>query len=179
MTRCSICGTLIKPDDAVTDCAECHQQYHRPCWEEIDGCATYGCASAAEAEKAPPPVVVGAGWGDEKECPACDAKIPSSRLVCRCGARFPWADPMTRDEYRAWTERERAITAAKRIIVATFLVTLTGVVAPLSGLFAFAYARARRSLLEGADGTYLAMAYGSAAIGVIYVIILALLAFGL
>jgi hypothetical protein len=179
MARCSICGTVVKPDDGVTSCPECTQDYHAACWTEIGGCATYGCTAAAEAEKPPPPVVAGAGWGDEKACPECGASIPSSRLVCRCGARFPWADPMTAEEYAAWRAREAAVSSTKKVIIALFVLSLIGVLAPLAGFTAVVYARGKRRHLVGGDGTYLAMAYGSAAIGAVYMVILALLGLGL
>ena len=107
--RCAICGTLVRGAEQVTSCPECRQDYHEACWSAIGGCATYGCKSAAVAEKPPPPEDVGGGWGDEKTCPSCGRTIGSSLLVCPCGARFPWPDPMTKSEFSAWTARERSI----------------------------------------------------------------------
>ena len=178
MARCSICGTLVRPDDATTSCPDCEQQYHEPCWTEIGGCATYGCKSAAVAEKAAPPVLVGAGWGDEKTCPSCNATISSSALVCRCKARFPWADPMTMSEYAGWLSSERSIVSAKKTIIALFLLSIAGGPAPITGAIAVFFAHKRRVQLGGAHGTYLAMAYGSGALGAIYLVILLLLALG-
>ena len=178
-TRCSICGTLVRPDDGSTSCPDCEQEYHEPCWAEIGGCATYGCKSAAVAEKPAAPVLVGAGWGDEKTCPSCNLTIPSSALVCRCKARFPWADPMSMAEYAAWLRSERAIASAKKTIITLFLLSIAGGPAPLTGAIAVFYAHKRRVQLGGAHGTYLAMAYGSGALGAIYLVILLLLALGL
>jgi hypothetical protein len=177
--RCSICGTLVKEEDAATACPDCEQSYHTACWDEIGGCATYGCKSAAEAEKAaPPPRLVGAGWGDEKECPACSASIPSSRLVCRCGATFPWADPMTPAEYESWIAGQNEIVSTKRVILALFLASLLGPPAPLTGAVGLWYARSRKGSLHGADATYVAMAYGGAALGAVQAVTLLLLALG-
>src|SRR5438876_1806454 len=117
MARCSICGTLIQPDEApsaVTRCDECKQEYHQACWDEIGGCATYGCRQAAQAEKPPPPVQTGGGWGDTKPCPSCGTNIAASLLVCICGARFPWADPMTPLEYSDWHRKEDDVASSKK-----------------------------------------------------------------
>ena len=114
MARCSICYTVLADGEAVTSCTECHTDYHQSCWTEIGGCGSYGCKQAAVAQKPPLPVLVGAGWGDSKPCPACGNQIGASLLVCGCGARFPWADPISRDEYREIVDRDRAIAGCSR-----------------------------------------------------------------
>jgi hypothetical protein len=167
--RCAICGTLVRDTEEVTSCPECRQDYHAACWDEIGGCATYGCKSAAVAEKPPPPENVGGGWGDEKECPSCGQTIASSLLVCLCGARFPWADPMTREEYSAWRAREESLASSRKVLTALFLMSLAGFLAPLAGPIAGFYAFRQRKKLMGANGVYLAIGYGSAALGVTYV----------
>lgn len=165
MSRCSICCTVIAESEPVTGCPECQQDYHQMCWDEIGGCGTYGCKQAAVAEKPPPPVLVGAGWGDEKPCPACNRQIGASLLVCSCGARFPWADAMTAGDYQLWLDEQAAIARARKLLVVLFLLSLAIVTAPIAGPVAGLYARARRKLLAGTNGTYLAMGYGSAALG--------------
>ncbi len=175
-SRCAICGTRIRDEDAVSTCADCEHDYHEACWNEIGGCATYGCKQAAVAEKAPPRRTVGAGWGDEKECPACETTIASSLLVCPCGARFPWADPMEPREYRQWLAREGKIASARSVLVALFVATLAGFPAPICGPLAGLYAFRRRSELAGRDGVYLAIGYGSAALGAAYLVTVVVLA---
>jgi hypothetical protein len=178
MARCSICYTLVKPGDPVHACPECRQEYHETCWTELGGCGTYGCAAGAVADKPPLPVLVGAGWGDGKTCPACGAQIGASLLVCACGARFPWPEPMTPDEYRAYTADLRAIAVSKRVLVILFLLSIIGVTAPLAGSAAGFYAWRKRRQLGGAHGTFLALGAGSAALGSVYVIVILLLALG-
>ena len=178
MTRCSICYTLMSPGEAVTTCPECQQDYHASCWTEVGGCGSYGCKQAAVAEKPPLPVVVGAGWGDSKTCPQCGLEISASLLVCSCRARFPWADPMTREEYAEWVAQQDAIARSRRLLIALFVATLTGVSAPIAGPIAGIYAWLRRKRLAGTGGTYLAMGYGSAAIGAVYAILIGLTALG-
>jgi hypothetical protein len=178
VSRCSICHTLIQPGEETTRCRECEQDYHRSCWTEIGGCGTYGCKAAAVADKPPPPVLVGGGWGDTKQCPACGLVIGSSLLGCRCGARFPYADPMSPAEYEVHRDRERRVASTKAILVVLFILSLLGLPAPLTGLIAGGLAFARRKVLAGAYGTYLAIGYGSAALGLVYGLIILLATLG-
>lgn len=179
MARCSICYTVINPSDPTTTCSDCQQGYHTSCWTEIGGCGTYGCKQAAIAEKPPVPVLVGQGWGDTKPCPACSAQISSSLLVCStCRARFPWADPMTASDYRAWVVKEEGIASTRRRLFWMFILSLIGVTAPVIGPAAGIYAHARREELAGTGGTYLAMGYGSAVLGAIYAILIVLVVTG-
>ncbi|WP_428267184.1 hypothetical protein [Haliangium sp.] len=178
MARCTICHTRIDATDEVTECASCKQSYHASCWTELGGCGTYGCDRVAPADKPPPPAVVGAGWGDTKSCPNCHTDIASSLLVCGCGATFPWADPMTSGEYTAWKAEKEQIATSKKVLVGLFLGSLFGGTAPLCGPAAGLYAYSCRDRLAE-NGTYLALGYGSAALGLTYTLIIVLLALGL
>lgn len=178
MARCSICYTVLREGEPVTGCPECRQDYHKTCWDEIGGCGTYGCKHAAVAQKPPPPVLVGAGWGDTKPCPWCAEQIGSSLLVCRCGARFPWADPMTVEEYQRWVEEQRAVAGARKVLILMFVLSLIVVTSPVAGPIAGLYAFVQRKRLAGANGTYLAMGYGSAALGVLFTALILAAALG-
>src|SRR5438874_11453912 len=133
MARCSICYTMIRDDaEAATACPECHTDYHQTCWNEIGGCGTYGCKQAAVAQKPPVPVVVGAGWGDTKPCPNCGSNISSSLLVCTCGARFPWADPMTIVDFNEWRDEQRALAGSRTLLTWLFIISLFVITAPVT-----------------------------------------------
>ena len=179
MIRCSICHTRVADTDAKEDCPDCQQSYHASCWGELGGCATYGCKSTPAAVKPAPLVGAGAGWGDTKSCPSCNASINSSRLVCSCGAKFPFADPMTSAEYQEWQSKESAIRGSKRVILGLFLGSIIGVTAPLCGLLAGVFGYMKRKQLAGEHGTYLALACGSAALGVVYTMSIITIALGL
>jgi hypothetical protein len=178
MARCAICYTMITDSEAPTACPECQQDYHKSCWDEIGGCGSYGCKHAAVAEKPPLPVLVGAGWGDTKPCPHCGRDINSSLLVCSCGAKFPWADPMTITDYAEWLDQQKSISSARSLLIVLFLLSLIGFTAPIAGPVAGLYAWFKRTKLAGTGGTYLAMGYGSAAIGAIYTALIVLIALG-
>jgi hypothetical protein len=178
MSRCSICYTVLAQGETAIACPDCQQDYHKLCWDEIGGCGSYGCKQAAVAQKPPLPVLVGAGWGDTKPCPQCGQQISSSLLVCTCRARFPWADAMTPEEYRSWLDQQGAIARARQLLIVLFLLSLVGLTAPLAGAIAGIYAWRRRKLLAGTGGTYLAMGYGSAAIGTVYALLIGICALG-
>jgi len=144
----------------------------------MGGCATYGCKAAAIAEKPPVATSVSRGWGDEKVCPACSSTLKASLLGCACGARFPWADPMTKEDYESWV-KERELQRDRRIqLIVLFVFTIMGLLAPISGTIAGIQAYRSRTLLVGEVGTYLALGYGAAVIGFVYTIVFVLLLFG-
>ena len=178
MKRCSICKTLIPDSDVTFVCAECNSPYHQICWEQLGGCATYGCKAAAIPEKPSLPTSVNRGWGDDKACPNCHDLIPSSLLICRCGARFPWADPMTAEEYQVWLMEDEQRTLKRKQLIYLFLISLLGLPAPITGTIAGIQAYRFRKVLVGEVGTYLALGYGAFVIGVVYSVVFILLYFG-
>lgn len=178
MTRCSICHTVVAEGEETHFCPECAVASHVNCWEGIGGCATYGCPAAAAAEKPPPPANIGAGWGDEKTCPACKRSLNASLLTCGCGALFPWADPMTPAEYSDHLAELEDRKKLKRIFVVLFALTLTALLAPITGLVAGLTARAKKEELKGQDGAFLALGYGTAALGGAHALVWLVLAMG-
>jgi hypothetical protein len=176
--RCSICRTLVQSADEKVACDQCRQTYHASCWKDLGGCATYGCTKAPDVEKPAPPVAAGAGWGDEKQCPACRRTIASGALFCPCGARFPYADPMSPAEWREHERRRLEGRRRRTSILVLFLLSLSGILAPLTGAFAGWIAWNHRAELEGAGGTYAAMGFGAATLGATYAVVLFLLAIG-
>lgn len=169
----------MQPSDPSTTCDACRQVFHASCWAELGGCATYGCTRAPAVEKPAPPTIVGMGWGDTKPCPACGGTIGSGLLLCRCGAEFPYADPMTPAEYAAWKKKGDTARTARRTLLVLFVASLAGVTAPVTGAIAGFVAWRERKRMQGADGTYLAMGYGAAALGATYTIMILLLLAGL
>lgn len=178
MERCQICKTLIREDEAKIICSECGTAHHQECWERIDGCSMYGCSAAPILEKAPVTSTIGRGWGDEKECPSCHMPINSSLMICLCGARFPWADPMTTLEYDAWMMTERSAAGDRRMLVILFAVTLIGILGPLTGTLAGIKAWRSHDALVGEHGPFLALGYSAAVIGLVYGLVFLLIWLG-
>lgn len=178
MTRCSICHTRVLEHEEVQTCRECGQAYHAECWRDNGGCATYGCPAAPAGEK---PILLrhaGAGWGDEKTCPACGATLPAAMLGCRCGAIFPWADPITPPEYADWLAKNARRRETRRLLVVLFVLAILAIPAPIAGGVAAWVARSRRDLMTGPDGTFLALGWGTAVIGATWTLVFAALAMG-
>jgi len=44
---CPYCRATIAPEQSAVTCTRCGLPYHRECWQENGGCATYGCAGGA------------------------------------------------------------------------------------------------------------------------------------
>jgi hypothetical protein len=179
LIRCSICHTRVADTDPKEDCPDCQQSYHAGCWTELGGCATYGCKSTPAAEKPAPIANAGGGWGDSKDCPSCAISIGASKLVCACGARFPYADPMTGPEYTLWKEGQAGVKGSKRILTALFIGSIIGVTAPLCGLLSGIFGYKKREQLAGEHGTFLALACGSAALGLVYSLVIVAMALDL
>jgi len=145
----------------------------------MGGCATYGCKAATVAEKPPMPTATTRGWGDEKTCPSCSKQILAGVMFCSCGARFPWADPMTPTDYQEWVSEEALIKSRRRQLVWLFVATILGIAAPVTGAIAGIQAYRSRTLLIGEAGTYLALGYGATLIGFVYTLVILLLMIGL
>lgn len=80
---CSICCSEIGPDDDVVICPDCKSAYHKDCWEDNKGCATYGCRSAncLEVHRQDTDAPDG-NDGEWHECPVCHMLIQPGQTEC-------------------------------------------------------------------------------------------------
>jgi hypothetical protein len=85
---------------------------------------------------------------------------------------------MTRDEYNEWAEEDKLRNQRRIELIVLFVITIFGLLAPLSGAVAGIQAYRSRNLLVGEVGTYLALGYGAAVIGLVYTIVFLLLLIG-
>ena len=99
-------------------------------------------------------------------------------MICLCGARFPWADPMTTLEYDAWMMTERSAAGDRRMLVILFAVTLIGILGPLTGTLAGIKAWRSHDALVGEHGPFLALGYSAAVIGLVYGLVFLLIWLG-
>ena len=99
---CPVCSTAILSTDESIVCPDCKIAYHKDCWKENNGCATYGCKSAGSQNNPPPPITddVPGGWTTPPdptqntqssshpsfECPHCHTQLTVGTNICwSCG----------------------------------------------------------------------------------------------
>ena len=85
---------------------------------------------------------------------------------------------MTKDEYQEWVAEDKLRNQRRTELIVLFVITILGLPAPLTGAIAGIQAYRSRTLLVGEVGTYLALGYGAAVIGVVYTIVFLLLLIG-
>jgi Prokaryotic RING finger family 1 len=169
---CAICQSAIDPGEAVLVCPSCDQVHHRECWNEVGGCATYGCENAPVAEKSAPAEAPRAAWGDTKKCPACGEKIKSIALRCRyCGTDFDTVDPLTIKDLHKQVKKEEGLRATKTLVIVLFVLSTLGCFAPILFFAAPSYVLFKRDTVSKAGPAYLVMAYSAIAISVLYSIL--------
>ena len=91
--NCPVCCTAIEQGDEVVVCPDCSMQYHKDCWNDNNGCATYGCKSAGCLN--PPPMTVDVTTdapysnpqgGGSIHCPHCNTSLEQGSTFCwSCG----------------------------------------------------------------------------------------------
>ena len=79
---CPICSTEIETIDEKVICPDCKMVYHKDCWEENNGCATYGCQSTGCLK--PPPVKIEIPQTNQGNitCPYCHTNLPYGCEIC-------------------------------------------------------------------------------------------------
>lgn len=85
---------------------------------------------------------------------------------------------MTKDEYKEWVTEDALRKYRRTELIILFVITIFGVFAPFTGAVAGIQAYRSRNLLVGEVGTYLALGYGAAVIGLVYTIVFLLLLIG-
>ena len=92
--QCPICCVSIEDEDETIACPDCGMSYHRECWDDNNGCATYGCKSAGCLNPPPERIeidndVPGNSIDSNKKinCPTCGVGLSRDETFCwSCGA---------------------------------------------------------------------------------------------
>ena len=126
---CPVCSTEIQASDEKIICPDCKIAFHKDCWNENNGCATYGCKSAGCLN--PPPMRIDIQEDDSNsnepvnapfsyvqnqttggiECPYCHTKLALEAQICwACGKEISETINISNAEapgpWTRWTARQ-------------------------------------------------------------------------
>ena len=170
---CTVCQTAIGHGEPAQICPGCRSPFHKQCWDQVGGCATYGCKFMPAGEPQPTGSPRRAGWGDVKECPNCHKEILSVAVKCRlCGARFPSPTPMTGAEYHEWRIMQAELSPAKTMALVMFIASLIGFLAPVILMAGGIWLWRSRKTLRRVGGVFEVLAYGAVVLSALYSVII-------
>ena len=166
---CPYCLSPIAGGEPLFQCPECLTAHHQECWEELGGCATYGCPRMVEVRK--PGGEDLSFWGQtEKKCPMCAETISLAALDCPfCHTKFDDIKPMDREDLLAHSAPVDTRMRHQAMLLLIF--SALGLPSPITLFIGLIwYARKKRELLE-VDASVRAFVLISILISALYIVL--------
>jgi len=143
--------------------------HHQECWAEVGGCGAYGCGNAPAPVAAQGTAAVTSAWGDSKQCPVCAETIKAIAVKCRfCGCELGTVDPISGEDYVNRVEAKARERGLKSWVVAGFVLSLIGLLAPLMLLIFWLLMLRARDRVSKAGPLFSALAYAALGISAVY-----------
>ncbi len=163
----------ILSTDRTTICPGCRRVYHKECWDELGGCAVYGCIWMVEVKK--PREAMPTFWGNpEKICPVCAEKIRVADLQCPyCRTVFNDFKPVSRQSMLPRVQDPR-MKALRTTAVWLLVFSLLGITSPIALLAGSVWYSNRKAEIERAGGTTKAITLIALGACIIYAVAIAL-----
>ena len=140
---CPVCSTEIRSTDKTIVCPDCKMIYHEDCWNDNNGCATYGCKSAGCLNPPPMKVEIQEGFANSyassnvpppyasnqttegAKCPFCHTKLALGTQICwACGREVPETENVSSSQapgpWTRWVARQIDYLIESSIIIVVF-----------------------------------------------------------
>ena len=172
ITVCGICGHPLVAEQLLLSCPACERPFHRECWEELGGCATFGCSRMVETKKPDEQINY---WGaSKKQCPMCAESIPVSALECPCcHTNFDDIRPMAKTDLVKPVEDDN-VRAMRRRAAWLLFFNAIGITSPIAVVVALLWYLRGKQEIARADPSSRALILISITIGLIYLFFLPL-----